>query len=321
MCSPRVSPSVALVLSKVLRVLARLLVRRNALAEPVTHANVSAAELSLWHVTMLDHLRPEGCFREVPAASASPGRRLTVWDDLQGQCSGRDSGQRPGSRAQVRCPLARCKCSSAPHSADAFARCSLAHTPACRSWAGHGMRRLQHVTSAQERRFRSQHSMLCFVRIGGHHSGQHGNTTCAQLHQQPTCTVHTYSAQFTDAKLGRGSIECWALVCGCSNIGVPAPTAPDPRLLAALLAGAAGGQHGQAPEGPSLAEVAPPPSRLQARVNSCMKHHRNMRPGPQRAPPIADARSLSCVLQRFPRTGFQPGPTAGMLMHLYHLCT
>ena len=104
--------------------------------------------------------------------------------------------------------------------------------------------------------------MLCFVRIGGHRSGQHSNTTRAGLHQQPTCTVLTYSAQFqfqfTNAKLGRGSVEFGALVCGCSNIGVPAPSAPDPRLLAVLLARAAGGQHGQAPEGPSLAEVPPP---------------------------------------------------------------
>jgi hypothetical protein len=40
-----------------------------------------------------------------------------------------------------------------------------------------------------------------------------------------------------------------------SNIGVPAPAAPDPRLLAALLAGAASGQQRAAPEGPSLAEA------------------------------------------------------------------
>ena len=42
-----------------------------------------------------------------------------------------------------------------------------------------------------------------------------------------------------------------------SNIGVPAPAAPDPRLLAALLAGAAGGQQSAEPKGPSLKEVGP----------------------------------------------------------------
>ena len=40
-----------------------------------------------------------------------------------------------------------------------------------------------------------------------------------------------------------------------SNIGVPAPAAPDPRLLAALLAGAAGDQQSPEPKGPSLNEV------------------------------------------------------------------
>ena len=153
--------------------------------------------------------------------------------------------------------------------------------------------------------------MLCFARIGGHHSGQHGNTTCAGLHQQPTCTEHTNSAQFTSAKLGRGLIESGALACGCSNIGVPAPSAPDPRLLAALLARAAGGQHGQAPEGPSLAEVVPPPSCLQARVNSRMKHYRDMRPGPQRARPLPMRVACHVFFDYFPAQAFSQAPVQG----------
>ena len=48
----------------------------------------------------------------------------------------------------------------------------------------------------------------------------------------------------------------------CSNIGVPARAAPDPRLLAALLAGAAGGQQSAEPKGPLLNEVGPVLSRL-----------------------------------------------------------
>ncbi|KAK9825385.1 hypothetical protein WJX81_007548 [Elliptochloris bilobata] len=52
-----------------------------------------------------------------------------------------------------------------------------------------------------------------------------------------------------------GAIQASDLATILSNIGVPAPAAPDPRLLAALLAGAAGGQQSAAPEGPSINEV------------------------------------------------------------------
>lgn len=294
MCSLRVSPSVALVLSKVLRVLAHLLVRRNALAEPVTHANISAAELSVWHVTMLDHLRLEGCLRKVPAASAFPGRQLTVWDCLQGQCSGRDSGQRPGSRAQVRCPLSRCKCSSAPHSADAFTRRSPAHAPVCRSWAGHGMRRLQHVTMLK--RGGPGVSTVCCVCLGL--VGTIAVSTATP--HVPDCISHrpvvcTHTQHSSPMRSSAGVLLRLGTGVRMQQHWRPGTDGAGPAA-AGGAAGACGGRAARPrPRGPLPGRGSPPAFMSTGPCGFLREASQKHAARPPKGPSIADARSLSCV--------------------------